>query len=145
MVSSYIAPVQCSVRFTHITPGHWTCSFKDHFNSFFWRMQHLQPFRRKELVAHIAISVLSGTHLHLSQVKHVRVTYPTTQHRNIFPILGGGGRNMILSENPAPSVIRKCTAGSDIGKAPRSNHCATSLPVLSTAPVMEINSASRRH
>ena len=27
MVSSYIAHIQCSVRFTHITTGHWTCSF----------------------------------------------------------------------------------------------------------------------
>ena len=32
MVSSYIAHIQCSVRFTHITPGHWTCSFVYHFN-----------------------------------------------------------------------------------------------------------------
>ena len=35
MVSSYIAHIQCSVRFTHITPGHWTCSFMYHFNSLF--------------------------------------------------------------------------------------------------------------
>ena len=32
-----------------------------------------------------------------------------------------------FSENPAPSGIRNRTAGSDIDKAPRSNHCATSL------------------
>ena len=32
-----------------------------------------------------------------------------------------------FSENPAPSGIRNRTAGSDIGKAPRSNHCAMSL------------------
>ena len=35
MVSSYIAHIQCSVRFTHITPGNWTCSFMYHFNSLF--------------------------------------------------------------------------------------------------------------
>ena len=33
----------------------------------------LQPFRRIELSVHIAISVLPGTHFHLSQVKHLRV------------------------------------------------------------------------
>ena len=33
----------------------------------------LQPFRRIELIVHIAISVLPGTNFHLSQVKHLRV------------------------------------------------------------------------
>ena len=33
----------------------------------------LQPFRRIKLIVHIAISVLPGTHFHLSQVKHLRV------------------------------------------------------------------------
>ena len=33
----------------------------------------LQAFRRIELIVHIASSVLPGTHLHLSQVKHVSV------------------------------------------------------------------------
>ena len=33
----------------------------------------LQPFRRFELLVHIANSVLPGTHFHLSQVKHLRV------------------------------------------------------------------------
>ena len=33
----------------------------------------LQPFRRIELIVHIAISVLPGTHFHLSQVEHLRV------------------------------------------------------------------------
>ena len=32
----------------------------------------LQPFRRIELIIHIAIYVLPGTHFHLSQVKHLR-------------------------------------------------------------------------
>ena len=30
----------------------------------------LQPFRHIEFIVHIAISVLPGTHFHLSQVKH---------------------------------------------------------------------------
>ena len=33
----------------------------------------LQTFQRIELIVHIAISVLPGTHFHLSQVKHLRV------------------------------------------------------------------------
>ena len=33
----------------------------------------LQPIRRIELIIHIAISVLPGTHFHLRQVKHLRV------------------------------------------------------------------------
>ena len=33
----------------------------------------LQPFRRIELIIHIAIYILPGTHFHLSQVKHLRV------------------------------------------------------------------------
>ena len=79
MVSSYIAHIQCSVRFTHITPGHWTCPFLYHFNSFL------------EQTAFTAISVLGtnhrhchicslGTHLHLSQVKHVRVKCLAQEH-----------------------------------------------------------------
>ena len=33
----------------------------------------LQPFRRIELIIHIAIYVLLGTHFHLSQVKYLSV------------------------------------------------------------------------
>ena len=33
----------------------------------------MQPSRCIELIVHIAISVLPGTHSHLSQVKHLRV------------------------------------------------------------------------
>ena len=35
----------------------------------------LQPFQRIELIVHIAISVVPGTHFHLSQVKHLRVKF----------------------------------------------------------------------
>ena len=34
-----------------------------------------------------------------------------------------------FSENPAPSGIRNRTAGSDIGRVPRSSHCAMSLSI----------------
>ena len=37
------------------------------------------------------------------------------------------GETWYFSENPAPSRIRNRTAGSDIGKAPRSSYYATSL------------------
>ena len=62
MVSSYIAHIQkCSVRFTHITPGHWTCSFVYHFNSLF--LEH---------TALAAISALgtSRTHCHLYPTRY---------------------------------------------------------------------------
>ena len=41
----------------------------------------LQPFRRIELIVHIAISVLPGTHFHLSQVKHLRVKCLAQGHK----------------------------------------------------------------
>ena len=58
------------IRLYTLPLGHWTCSFVYHFHG-----EHtvLQPFRRIELIVHIAISVLSGTHFHLSQVTHWRV------------------------------------------------------------------------
>ena len=93
MVSSYIAHIQCSARFTHIRPtrGHWTWSFMCHFNSLFRSIQHLQPFRHQELIAQIAISVLPGTHQ--SQVQHLRVNrlsdLPKDTTSNNVPIMRG--------------------------------------------------------
>ena len=40
----------------------------------------LQPFRRIKLIVHIAISVLPGTHFHLSEVKQLRVKCPAQGH-----------------------------------------------------------------
>ena len=40
----------------------------------------LQQFRRNKLIVHIAISVLPGTHFHLSEVKHLRVKCPAQGH-----------------------------------------------------------------
>ena len=51
---------------------------------------------------------------------------PITQIRNNVLILRGD-KDDFFSKNTAPSGIRNITAGSDIGKAARSNHCATSL------------------
>ena len=40
----------------------------------------LKPSRRIELIIHITISVLPGTHFHLSQVKHLRVKCLAQEH-----------------------------------------------------------------
>ena len=40
--------LQCSVRFTHITPGHWTCSFMYHFNSLFGAYSTCSHFGAKK-------------------------------------------------------------------------------------------------
>ena len=55
----------------------------------FWSIHHLQSFRRYELITHIAISVLPGTHLHFesSEACEGKVPCPRTQHRNNVPIL----------------------------------------------------------
>ena len=90
MVSSYIAHIQCSVRFTHITPGHWTCSFLEH-------------------TAHAAISALgtSRTHCHLCPTRYSftpesseacegKVPWPRTPYRNNVPILRGEKHDISL-------------------------------------------------
>ena len=68
----------------------------------------LQPFRRIELIVHIAIFVLPGTDLHMSRVKHMR-------RETLY----------YFSENHAPSGARNRTTGSEIDKATRSNHWRT--------------------
>ena len=65
------------LTFTFLTPGHWICSFVCHLNS---TEIILQPFRRIELIIHIAITVITGTHFYLSQVKHLRVECLTQAH-----------------------------------------------------------------
>ena len=56
----------------------------------------LQPFRRIELIVHIAISVLPGTNFHLSQVKHLRVKCPAQGHNILAMSEDWEGRNMIF-------------------------------------------------
>ena len=56
----------------------------------------LQPFRRIELIVHIAISVLPGTHFHLSQVKHLRVKSLAQGHNILTISQDWEGRNMIF-------------------------------------------------
>ena len=84
----------------------------------------LQPFRRIEVILHIVISVLPGTHF--TWVKWSIWGLTALPKDTSCPKIERG-ETWYFSEIPAPSGIRNRTAGSDIGKAPRSNHCAMSL------------------
>ena len=59
----------------------------------------LQPFRCIELIVHIAISVLPGTHFHLSQVKHLRVKCLAQGHNILTMSQDWEWRNMIFLWN----------------------------------------------
>ena len=56
----------------------------------------LQPFRRIELIIHIAISVLPGTHFYLSRVKHFMVKCLGQGHNIETMSQYWEGRNMIF-------------------------------------------------
>ena len=68
---SLISNLKTYHRTSHFTP--WSLDLFIHM-PFQLPGEHkvLQPFRRIELIVHIAISVLPGTYFHLSQVKHLR-------------------------------------------------------------------------
>ena len=96
MASSYIAHIQCSVRLTHITPGHWTCSFMYHFNAVFGAYS-----------ACISALGTSRTHSHLcptrcsftpesSEACEGKVPCPRIQHQNNIPILRGEKHDISL-------------------------------------------------
>ena len=70
----------------------------------------LQPFRRIELIVHIAISVLPGTHFHLSQLKHLRVKCLAQGHNILTMFQDLEGRNMIFLWKLCISGIRNRTA-----------------------------------
>ena len=69
---SLISSLKTYHRTLHSTP--WSLDLLIHV-PFHLPGEHTarQPFRRIELIVHIAISALPGTHFHLSQVKHLRV------------------------------------------------------------------------
>ena len=75
---SLISSLKTYHRTLHLTP--WSLDLFIHV-PFQLPREHtvLQPFRRIELIVHIAISVLPGTHFHLSQVKHLSVLPKDTQ------------------------------------------------------------------
>ena len=90
----------------------------------------LQPFRRIELIVHIAISVLPGTHFHLSQVKHLRVKCLGQGHNILTMSQDWEGRNMLFLWKFCTKRDSKPHGSSEIGRAPRSNHCAMSLCIV---------------
>ena len=97
MVSSYIAHIQCSVRFTHIIPGHWTCSL----------LYHSTPFLEHAALAAISALGTSRTHCHLCLTRYSftpessegcegKVSCSRTQHRSNVPILRGEKHDISL-------------------------------------------------
>ena len=72
----------------------------------------LQPFRRIELIIHIAIFVLPGTHFHLRQVKHLRVKCLARGH-NIkqCPNIERGKHDLTVASYPSlentPEILQK--------------------------------------
>ena len=90
MVSSYIAYIQCSVRCTHITPGHWTCSFMYHFNTLFGAYSTCSHFGARNYshtLPSLSYQVLIYTRV--NEACEGKVPCPRTQHRNNVPILTG--------------------------------------------------------
>ena len=51
------------------------------------------------------------------------------------------GKSSDLSKNPALSGVRNRTAGRDIGKAPRSSHCAMYLSTRTLTHISDVTSA----
>ena len=97
MVSSYIAHIQCSVRFTHITPGHWTCSFMYHFNSLFGAYSTCSHFgaRTSRTNCHLCPTRYSFSP-ESSEACEGKGSCPRTQHRNNVPILRGEKHDISL-------------------------------------------------
>ena len=101
------------------------CSFVCHFN---FNGEHtvLQPF-----LAHWTYS----THCHLCPTMYSFSPETSEAFQGEVPCRGHTIGTIpkiergYFSENPAPSGVRNRTAGSDTGKAPRSNQYATSLSV----------------
>ena len=94
-VYSLISSLKTYHPTSHLTP--WSL---DLFNRVPFQLHGghtaLQPFRRIELVLHIAIYVLPGTHFHLSQVKHLRVKCLAQKHNILIMFQDWEGRNMIF-------------------------------------------------
>ena len=108
----------------HKAPGHWTCIFVCLHG------QHtvLHPSRRTELIVHIAISVLPGTHF---QMKHWRVKYLAHRHKIKTMSQDWEGRNihwpLYPLENAFYSVIWSKLQHNCYGVVVVVNHCFTSL------------------
>ena len=92
---SLISSLKTYYRTSHFTP--WSLVLFIHV-PFQLPEEHtvLQSFRRIELIVHIAISVLPGTHFHLSQVEHLRVKCLAQGHTILTTSQDWEWRNMIF-------------------------------------------------
>ena len=89
----------------------------------------LQPFRRIELIVHIAISALPGTHFHLSQVRHLRVKCLAQGHTILIMSQDREGRKHDISLK----ILHQAEFEAARQAATRFNHCAMSL----STPIMQ--------
>ena len=107
---------------------YWTCSFMCHFNST-ESMHSSSHFGALNLSYTSPYQVLIFTWVKWSIWVLIALPKDTTSKHcpNIER-----GETWYISENRAPSGIQNRTAGSVIDKAPRSNHCATSLNIYYT-------------
>ena len=115
-----------SLKTYHPTLHHWTCSFVCHFNST-GSMQSFSRFGALNLsytLPSLFYQVLIFTWVKWSIWGWSALPKDTTSEK--CPKIERR-ETWYFSENSAPSGIRNRMAGSDIGRAPRSNHCAMSL------------------
>ena len=116
------------IRLYILPPDHWICSFVCHFNS----TESIQSCSRfgalnsSYTLPSLSYQVLIFTWVKWSIWGWSALPKDTTSYK--CPKIERG-ETWYFSENPAPSGIRNRTAGSDIGRAPRSNHCAMSLTI----------------
>ena len=108
--------------FTCLSLGDRTCSFVCHLNST-ESIQSCSHFGASYTLPSLSYQVLIFT-----WVKWTDLPKDTTSKQcpNIER-----RETLYFSQNPAPSRIRNRTAGSDIDKAQRSNHCAMSIVPVS--------------
>ena len=93
LYGAHIQPSAAHGALHHIIPGHQTCSFMYHFNSL-GNIQHCSHVTLATCCTTIAISVPPGTHLHLIEVKHLRIR---TQHwHHNVPVFRGEKHDISL-------------------------------------------------
>ena len=96
--SYYTSHTQCSVRFTHIAPGHWTSSFIYHFNSFFGAYSNaaITAIETNRTHCHLCHTRYSFTH-EWNEAREGELPCARTQHRsNDVPTLRGEKHDISL-------------------------------------------------
>ena len=86
------------MRFTHIIPGHWTCSFIYHLIlilKLFWSITAISAPRTYRTHCHLCPTRYSFTP-ESSEACEGKVSSPRTQHRNNVPILRGEKHDISL-------------------------------------------------